>query len=146
MAPHPHRNDQWNAEHPEVRTRLSLRDRSRLHRILIARHQHLHDFLLDAIAWAEAQRPANTQIFRVNFPEEFADLGAQETARRVEDFLALAHGAARSGDAIDAIQFRRAAGRYQDATSFFQSVQALYARSRRSTTPASDNTPPSTES
>lgn len=113
---------------------LSLPERSRLDRLLRRRQQTFRDWVIEMLDWAERQSPADGERVRVDVPEAFARMAAQSCAARVDEWEQLAREAKAAGEPLDALQYRRASGPWQDAADFFAGIQREYQRRARRTT------------
>lgn len=121
----------FHDHHPLVATRLSTEEAKRLDRVLRRRRQSRREFLVTAIQQAEAELPADGARVRVDVPEEYAWMAFQRCRAQAEEWEQLAQAAKEAGEGIDVLQYRKAWGQWQDATSYFQGIVEEYRARRR---------------
>lgn len=134
----------YHLSHPEVRTRLAVRDVHRLEALLRERGVTLAEWLRDAIARDESDRPSEAeQKVRMVVPEWVARVGEQAMATQAEILLRLAEQHRR--DLPLAHAYRQAAKPWLDAEGFFHEVLRRYAGLRPTRVAREPPTTPQTD-
>lgn len=124
-----YRKTAFYVSHPLVQTRLRITDRDRLIRQLKKRQLRLSEWILDALARDEAERPTESEARARMIFDESACRQAEEVLIREADLL-MQLGERHKADPLRAREYRQRAGVLMNSAAFFTESLRKYRQIR----------------